>query len=310
MKKQLINSLAIFSFAHLLVGYIESKQPKIIGLVPARNESRFLKQCLKSLALYTDAIVYLDDASEDNSVEIVESLAKECRVEGIIKKKVWHRDEPGDRNALLNMGRQLGGTHFIVLDADEMISANCLRNNMLKNAILNLKPGERLMLPWLDLWRGVNFYRNDDSVYNINHYHLFIFCDDGHCSYTSNFIHTTRVPSYGTIYKMPNFYVVLHFGYINWRNLLIKMAWYRCMEHIRLPNKSIQAINDGYKHCVDETGLRLSPVLPEWLAGYDFFDSAIEHAPEVWRERQVKEWFAEYGKEFFSELDIWNIDWN
>lgn len=309
MKKQMINSLIFIFFTYLVVGYIEAKQPKIIGLVPARNESRFLKQCLKSLALYTDAIVYLDDASEDNSLEIVESLAQECRVEGIIKKTVWHRDEPGDRNALLQMGRQLGGTHFIVLDADEMISANCFENNFLRNIILQLKPGERLMFAWLDLWRSAEFYRNDDSVYNKNHYHLFVFCDDGYSSYSSEFIHTTRVPGYGTIYRMPNTHVVLHFGYSNWSNFLIKLAWYKCMERIRLPHKTSQAINDGYAFCTDENGIRFSPVLSEWTA-YPFYDPSIAKIPEMWRAKQVKEWFKEYGKEFFADLKIWDVDWD
>lgn len=287
------------------------EKPKIIGLVPGRNESRFLKQCLKSLALYTDAIVYLDDASEDNSLEIVESLAQECRVEGIIRKKVWHRDEPGDRNALLEMGRKLGGTHFIVLDADEMLSANCSENNLLRSIILQLQPGQKLQLAWIDLWRSINFFRDDESVYNKNHFQYFIFCDDGTCFYKSDFIHTMRVPgnSRGTTFRMPNSHVVLHFGYINWRNLLIKMAWYRCMEHIRLPQKSCQAINQGYKHCVNEAGLKLSPVPAEWLAGYTFFDSSIADAPEVWREQQIREWFTTYGKEYFADLEIWDINW-
>jgi ribonuclease Y len=37
----------------------------------------------------------------------VESLAQECRVERIIRKPVWHRDEPGDRNAMLQAGREI-----------------------------------------------------------------------------------------------------------------------------------------------------------------------------------------------------------
>ena len=110
--------------------YIERKirtNMKIVGLIPARNESKIIEQCLHALSFYTDAIIYLDDASDDNSVAIVESVADKYRVEKIIKKKIWKRDEPGDRNALLKAGREIGGTHFIVIDADEMLTSNCLQ---------------------------------------------------------------------------------------------------------------------------------------------------------------------------------------
>src|SRR5271170_238827 len=119
---------------------------KIVGLVPGRNESPFLYQHLKALSLFVDAIVYLDDASEDNSVARVKTIAAECKVEKIIEKKTWYRDEPGDRNWLLKEGRAIGGTHFVVLDVDEMFTANCVDHNFLRNNILSLKPGENLRL--------------------------------------------------------------------------------------------------------------------------------------------------------------------
>ena len=160
----------------------------------ARNESNIIAQCLKALSLYTDAIVYLDDASDDNNVEIVQSLAKECNIEKIIQKQSWYRDEPGDRNKLLTEGRKLGGTHFVVLDADEMFTANCLENDFLRKEILKLKPGESLRLSWIALWRDIQHYRFDKSIFT-HHYKEFIFCDDGKSTYQSEFIHTSRKPN-------------------------------------------------------------------------------------------------------------------
>ena len=102
---------------------------KIIGLVPAHNEQNIITQCLQGLSLYTDAIVFLDDASDDNSFEIVESLKESCNVVSIIRKTKWHREEPENHNKLLTEGRKLGGTHFIVIDADELFTANFLDNH-------------------------------------------------------------------------------------------------------------------------------------------------------------------------------------
>ena len=168
MKKSFITSCIIVSSLYCINCF--SKEPaKIVGLIPARNESHIIEQCLHALSLYTDAIVYLDDASDDNSVEIVESIAKKYHVERIIKKKIWYRDEPGDKNALLKVGREIGGTHFIVIDADEMFTANCLDNNFLRNKIVALQPGDCLKFVWIQLWRSTQQYRFDNSIWTWNY---------------------------------------------------------------------------------------------------------------------------------------------
>lgn len=304
--KKIIVFLYLISFINL-----EAAKNKIIGLVAGKNESKCMVQCLKALSLYTDTIIYLDDASEDDTLAKVQAVAKECRIEGIIKKTEWYRDEPGDRNRLLQAGRQLGGTHFVILDADEMFTANCMHGNRLRNAILELKPGEKLQLRWIQLWRSPFKYRDDNSAYNKNHYQYFAFCDDGRSWYQSDFIHTMRVPQTpGLLYRLSTEYGVLHFPHVNWRNLLIKIAWYHCLERIRKPEKTCQEINKQYVKCTDESGLRVYDVPAEWYAGYDFFNPEDYTSPELWRQNQIKAWFNEYGITYFRDLNIWHIDWN
>jgi len=284
---------------------------KIVGLVPGRNESPFLYQHLKALSLFVDAIVYLDDASEDNSVARVKTIAAECKVEKIIEKKTWYRDEPGDRNWLLKEGRAIGGTHFVVLDVDEMFTANCVDHNFLRNNILSLKPGENLRLLWIQLWRSLDQYRLDSSMWGWN-YKDFIFCDDKRCSYSSDFLHTSRTPNglkNKTITPRSYQYGVMHFQFVNWRNLLIKQSWYKCLEHIRNPSKSISAINQLYDRSKDETNLSTTACPKNWFENYTFFDPTIYHKPELWREAQIIAWFEQYEKPFFQELGIWNVDW-
>lgn len=287
------------------------RKSKIVGLVPGRNEAPFLYQHLKALSFYVDAIVYLDDASDDNSIEVVKSIAAECKVERIIKKDKWIRDEPGDRNRMLQEGRAIGGTHFVVVDADEMFTANCLDNDFLRNFILTLKPGEKACMVWIQLWRSINEYRFDDSVWTWN-YKDCIFCDDGQCSYSSGFLHTSRSPHMenGTVTFIKGYeYGLLHFQFVNWRNLLIKQGWYRCLEHIRNPSKSIADINALYAPSKDESNLRTAQSPKSWFANYIFFDPSLYQRAEGWREKEVLNWFAQYGKSFFADLDIWDIDW-
>ena len=286
-------------------------QPKIVGLVPARNEAPIIAQCLQALSLYTDSIVYLDDASTDNSLEIVCALTEECNIEKIITKDVWFRDEPGDRNKLLQAGREIGGTHFLMLDADEMPSSNCLKGDFLRKKILALKPGERLRMNLIALWRSIDQYRHDNSVWTSNYFD-FAFCDDGKSSYSSEFIHTWRTPHglSGIVYKLTSFkHCILHFQFVNWRNLLVKQAWYRCLERIRLPNKKVSEINKRYAQSKNEKSLTLKNSPSYWFDRYAFFDSTVYDRPEGWREKQITGWFNEYGKDYFAGLDIWDIDW-
>lgn len=108
---------------------------KIVGLVPVRNEARRITFCLRALAIFTDSIIVLDDMSTDNTVDIVQGLAEECKIERIITKSVWDRNETGDRNELLTVGRSIGGTHFVVIDADEAFTGNLADGDELRTQV-------------------------------------------------------------------------------------------------------------------------------------------------------------------------------
>ncbi|HZW61610.1 MAG TPA: glycosyltransferase family 2 protein [Candidatus Babeliales bacterium] len=288
------------------------KQNKIVALIPVRNEQHIIKQCLTALSLYADAIVVLDDCSDDNTLEIIKTLSQECRIERILTKATWYRDEYEDRSRLLQAGREIGGTHFILIDADEMFTANCLQNNFLREKILKLNPGERLGLVWIQLWRSLDYYRHDNSCWS-NAYGDFIFCDDGICSYVQEKVHTSRrTPNLnGALYLIEGYqYGLMHFQFVNWRNLLIKQAWYRCLEHILLPEQEVTEINKKYAPSKNEQDIVLALSPREWFEGYAFFDPSIFAIPEGWKEKQVLKWFKEYGKDYFAHLDIWDIDWD
>src|SRR5581483_1771406 len=136
------------------------------------------------------------------------------------KKRKWIRNEPADRNELLKAGRSIGGTHFIVIDVDEMLTSNWLKNNLLRKKILQLEPGDHIYLTWIQLWRSIEEYRFDDSVWT-NNMKAFIFCDDGKCRYRSQFLHTPRVPKNlkGKAHRIEGYqYGMLHYQFVNWRN--------------------------------------------------------------------------------------------
>lgn len=283
---------------------------KIVGLVPGRNESARIEFCLRGLSDYTDAIVYLDDCSDDDTVNVVESLAEECRVERILCKSSWYRDEPGDRNKLLRAGREIGGTHFVVIDADEAFTGNCREDEFLRKWILALKPGEQLALQWIQLWRSVAEYRTDAASTWTNRYKRCIFCDDGRSLYRSKFIHTSRIPKMkGKSFDLKSGNVgLLHFQFVDWQNLELKQKWYQYLERIRDPKKDVTELNRKYGASLDESGIELSAVPCEWLNGCRFMDASSHEVPDVWRQKQIRDWEESYGQDFFKQLSLYNSE--
>lgn len=277
--------------------------PRIIGLLPARNEEEIIGFALKALAEFTDAIVFLDDCSTDETVRVVRELGAACRVEKIIEKDAWYRDEPGDRNRLLAAGRALGGTHFVVIDADEAFTANCIDGDYLRKQIVSLRPGEQLSLRWIHLWRSVDQYRVDAPEW-AERYKRCIFCDDGQSEYKSGFIHTSRIPRMkGKCIKLRDKDIgLLHFQFVNWPNLELKQRWYRWLEKVRDPEKTVEVINRKYARSVDESGLELAGTPATWLGGYAFFDRKIFDIPDNWRLVQMREWQQEFGDTYFDGL--------
>jgi len=292
----------------LIFGYMQLNAAKIIGLVAIRNEELLIEQCLRGLAAYTDSIIVFDDASEDRTIDIVQSLVSECTIEKILCKKKWHRTESDDRNLLLQEGRKLGGTHFIVIDADELFTANCANNNVLRNILLKLEPGDSIYCHWIRLWKNIHQFR----ATNIELKH-FAFCDNGTAAYPTQFLHSSRTPEglNGKHIDLGNYsmYGLLHFQAVNWRNMLLRQAWYQCLERIRCPKKDPQKIIQTYAHALNEHNLLLAQCPQEWFA-YDFFDESVYYQPDSWREQQIEAWMKEYGTAYFKNLAIWDIDWH
>src|SRR5581483_4331962 len=264
------------------------KPAKIVGLVAVRNEEGIIKNCLKALSVYTDSIVVLDDASQDSTLSIILSLQKECKIEHIITKDKWVRDEKGDKNALLYAGRAVGGTHFILIDADEMFTAQCAQDNWLRNKILALAPGQMIEFPMINLWGSTAHYRNDalcnprQDKWNCI---PGVLCDDGTCNYDSNpcwgpsgTMHVSRQPakrkcnSFRSVIRLHDVnYGLIHFKSVNLEEVATKKVWYMCLEYIKSgdPDKINAFYNAEFKGMVDTTDITLESVPNSWLAYKD-----------------------------------------
>lgn len=311
---------------------------KIVGLVQVRNEALVIEQTLRALAFYTDAIVVLDDASEDTTVAIIESLAQELSIASILKNKrsAWQvSTENENRQKLLDAGRLAGGTHFILIDADEVFSANCMHNNYLRKRILALKPGMILRMPCVNVWNGLTYYRDDAwcSPHQKRWSKRIAFCDDGVCSYIDNksrsggpahIIHALRTPEnlcYGAtqpakeVITYNTCYVLLHFKYASLDSILIKKNWYMCLEFIRAQEKNNNAlfnatrINEVYDkkefECLvpKQAQMRLKEIMPSWLA-YNTIDFSSFSLLNIHYKNEINRWFNLYGEHRFDVLNL------
>lgn len=331
--------LLVLSAMSFIAVRAQDRPMKIVGLVAARNESSIIEPCLRAMASYTDAIVVLDDVSSDHTVEVVESLRDECNVVEIIAKTVWTRDERADKQALLDAGRRAGGTHFLLLDADEMFTACCLENNWLRSRIAEMQPGQIMMFPMMNVWDGVDYYRDDDLC-NPRSWKWSaitgVLCDDGVCDYSENpawgpsgSMHISRAPAnrmrgdYPPNIKIADLnYGLLHYKSVNLQDIEAKKVWYMLLEFIRVQEENANdftaqeraaKINAFYRQefasmLCDASAIRLSHVPESWIR-YPWFDASYFSKGNPYRKADIVHWFKTYGAEYFAHLAIWDISW-
>src|SRR5262245_15086630 len=170
---------------------------------------------------------------------------------------------------MLHEARGRGATHICSLDADEVISGNLLPG--LRDELAALAPGEGLRMPWLDLWRTLDEYRKDSSVFSRNHVTLG-FRDHPSLAYRPSDqgidIHA-RWPK-GLLGRrcFPASHEeggVLHLAYLHRSRIRTRTVWYKMIETLRFrDHRPPELVNEMYDGFLDETDLRTTPVPPDW----------------------------------------------
>lgn len=278
---------------------------KIIALFPVRNEQWILPTYLSSVCQIADEIIALDQESEDLSVKILKE--KGVHVEkNIVPKGTWQQTNIR-REKLLSLGRAIGGTHFIWLDADEAFTANFLKHG--REIIGNLKPGQKLSMQWLALWKSIDKYRDDQSVWS-NNFKDFIVCDHSDYGFEEAHVHEGRTQGPNkpnTLIQLPiEQGAVLHFQFVPWRNFQLKQAFYRCLELINAPNTA-ETINATYAITLDDPKVTLKQIPNEWTENLKI-DPMITEMPASWHFNEILKLFNKHGIEFFEPLQIWHIN--
>jgi hypothetical protein len=148
---------------------------------------------------------------------------------------------------------------------------------------------------WSNVYVGFGFRDNRLLKYN----------------YTSIGLHQGRFPQ-NILTKTFHDLKLIHYQFVLFDRKRSKECWYRTLEAIQLGSDHIPAINYYYRVARDERDVRLAPLDPEWLGGWQNLGIDLDHfqeEPLYWYDVEVLRYFSQKGTAFFASLDIWDLDW-
>lgn len=279
---------------------------KLVSLTICRNSAWSIGPVIRHALKYCDSAVVLTHACTDQTLNILRRFDDRVTIMQTVDEE-W--DEMHHRQMTLNYGREIGGTHFLILDDDEMLTNNLVPH--IRERAERLQPKQIMRQPMRCCWRSLDQYRSDCGNPFSQCWKSVIFADapdlywedeDGYQHH-----HTHPYNSVEARWDAPQGGGWLHFQHANWRRLVAKQTWYMCMELCRYG-----VIRANYHGTMDETGLQTTPVPPEWWSP---LRDKIKLTAEPWQVRDIRRMVTERGEDFFtrngvrtaSVLKEWNV---
>jgi glycosyltransferase involved in cell wall biosynthesis len=294
-----------------------TKEPpmKVVGLMTARNEDWILGLTLRAATFIVEEMIVLDHASTDRTRAIILEVAQEFPGRIHYRRRedpVWR--EASIRQGLLEEGRLLGGTHFWVIDADELLTGNLLPE--IRSILSSLDTGDCITLPWFPMWRSLDRYRRDGNQYWCGNRTVYGFRDHPLVRYEPHrnrpdydiHIRAPIVPGQKReLYLKDPHHGVMHFVAAGWARLLAKAAWYKMIETARFGDVPAERLNTSYNADLDEAGLVTVPADSEWWEPYSRWRVHVEPDAPSWFARDCQRMWREFGPGKFAGLDLWGV---
>ena len=268
---------------------------KLVSLTIARNSAWCINATLKHALRYVDEAVVLDHASTDGTTGILKRMSGPLHVLRVDDPE-WN--EMHHRQATLNYGRKIGGTHFVIIDDDEILTQHLVKD--IREVLCDLPPGVCLKAPLMALWRSLDYYRSDFNNPFARAYKSVGFADapdlfwESKDGYQHHHTHPYNSTDIRWLHHGDGGY--LHFQHANWRRLVIKQTWYMCMELLRYGK-----VVANYKGTMDESGLELKPVPSKWWGPEK---AAIKLDAEPWQLDDIKRMASEHGTNYFEARGV------
>lgn len=288
---------------------------KIVSLTVARNEQWVVGLSLRVALRWVDEAVVLLHNCSDRTEGIVREIAKDTNRVHVLTQTdpVW--TEMAHRQRTLDAGREIGGTHFAIVDADEIPTGNVL--GRLRGWTEGLEGGQLLDLPMIPCWKDLTAYRCD-QIGMWRHSRITLAFKDmpGLCwkPKEDGYQYHNRPPLGSKVDPNLRAYPltrqeqggIFHLEYANYRRLIAKHALYKMDEVVRWPGREPNvAVDAKYSLAITERGLMVRPVPAEWWEGYDA--SQIRMVDEPWQEAEVKRLWKEHGPDKFKRMNLYGL---
>jgi len=286
---------------------------RIVGLMLARNESWVIGCSLRAALRWCDSVLVALHACIDETQRIVSQISKESnrRVAFYSIKDSGQWDEMHVRQRQLEIGRRvMGGTHFAIVDADEILSHNLLDH--VRPWFEQLETRQLIDLPMIPAWRSLDQYRDDFSVWSRG-WITAGFKDAPDLCWKpkdQNYHHHNRPPQ-GTL---PNRLKPIHHGeggvfhlqFAAWERLKAKHRHYKMMERLRWPDReTVEQVDRKYSQALDETDIKTSLCPRKWWGDYE--KNLVRLSHKSWYEDECVKLWKENGPEPFKGLNLWGF---
>jgi glycosyltransferase involved in cell wall biosynthesis len=279
-------------------------KPNVICLTPVRNEAWILDRFLKAASCWADYIIVADQNSDDGSTEIIAKYPKVV----LIHNTSETFNEPERQKMLIDEARKIPGKRLLIaLDADEFLSANCL-TSVEWSTMLQAPEGTAFRFDWCTIQSDLSTY----WVYP--HEMVFGFMDDGG-DHAGKKIHSPRLPFSD---RSPRIYLkqlkVMHYAFTDFDRMQSRQRWYQCWE--LLNNQDQRTLSKLYRFYHKDENIPSSHVFKipnEWFRSYEEHgvDMTSVYHQRLYRwDREVLGWFESHSCETFSNLAIWDQQWD
>lgn len=283
----------------------------IIGLMLARNEDWVIGLTARAALMWCDHLVILNHASNDRTFSIAADVAQEnpgCVTLLHESDEVWR--EMQYRQRMLDAARYRGGTHMVVIDADEILSGNLIPE--VRSYIETLPDNKSLEPPWVALRGSISRYHTS-GVWGTNWASL-AFTDkpEYHWSARNGYDFHHRRPMGQAMESSRPWQQgrggLLHLQFLSDRRLRAKQACYKMQEVLRWPERDRKTIDKMYSVAVYGCpGDTFAEVPGSWWEPYQDWMEYLKIDAEPWQERQCKQWMKEHGPQKFQGLDLFGV---
>jgi hypothetical protein len=290
--------------------------PKVIALTATRNEDWVLGLSLRVSLTYCDAVVITDHGSTDRTAQIIDEARAEFPDRRISVRRALDKEwmEMDIRQEMLDRGRELGGTHFVIVDADEVPTGNLF--SRLRELALRPARGCFVSLPMIATYHSAGVFRWDGSWGDASRI-PWAFCDSPKLRWkVSNPYQLHRRTPFkaaddGLLFAGKDLGGLFHLQFVNKARLQSKAVWYKMSETLRYPGKrSPKDLNQIYDWTLrEDEQAQLCDVPASWWAPYaerGWLRYFIPDA-ESWQLHEVRKLAADHGLAAFSGLDLHGI---